>query len=221
MKSNFLEYIILYLLVACVALIVATLARISAISFGADGFTAFVVFVIALSVCAAIYLSIRVFLQELMLPWIEKGLNKIPFFRDKKKTASNPLDMEEIRNTDAVEKEKMLAFAQQYTQKTFASFAADEDVLRLCDYIGLFANKQNLNGLKPIKINDQLSSFDLYHFGWNIWNYFRIRKQDDIALFLKLAFSHTLRDVGVETIKKHLKDDERKGIIKISENIVE
>jgi hypothetical protein len=29
-------------------------------------------------------LSIRIFLQELMLPWVEKGLNKIPFFRDKR-----------------------------------------------------------------------------------------------------------------------------------------
>jgi hypothetical protein len=85
----------------------------------------------------------------------------------------------------------------------------------------LYANKQNLTSIKPIKINNQLSSFDLYHYGWNIWNHFRIRKQDDIALLLKLAFAHTLRDVEVETIKKHLKDDERKGIIKIRENIVE
>jgi hypothetical protein len=95
----------------------------------------------------------------------------------------------------------MLEYAQQYTQKAFASYATDEDVLRLCDYIGMFANKQNLKGIKPIKINDQLSFFDLYHFDWNIWNYFRIRKQDDIALLLKLAFAHTLRDVKVETIK--------------------
>ncbi|MDR2065662.1 MAG: hypothetical protein LBP85_08165 [Prevotellaceae bacterium] len=68
-----------------------------------------------------------------------------------------------------------MPYALQYTKKTFASYAADEEVIRLCEYIGMFANKQNVSCLKPVKINDQLSSFDLYHFGWNIWNHFRIR----------------------------------------------
>jgi hypothetical protein len=40
-----------------------------------------------------------------------------------------------------------------------------------------------------------------------------------MALFLKIVFANTLRGVEVETIKKHLKDDERKGIIKIKEDI--
>jgi hypothetical protein len=40
-----------------------------------------------------------------------------------------------------------------------------------------------------------------------------------MALFLKIVFAHTLQDVEVETIKKHLKDDEQKGIIKIKEYI--
>lgn len=61
---------------------------------------------------------------------------------------------------------------------------------------------------------------DIFHFGWNIWNYFRIGKQGDIALFLKLIFAHILRDVEAETVKKHLKDDENKGIIKIRETII-
>jgi hypothetical protein len=38
-------------------------------------------------------------------------------------------------------------------------------------------------------------------------------------LLLKLTFAYTLRDVEEETIKKHLKDEENKGIIKIKENI--
>jgi hypothetical protein len=40
-----------------------------------------------------------------------------------------------------------------------------------------------------------------------------------MALFLKIVFAHTLREVEIETIKKHLKDDEQKGIIKIKEDI--
>jgi hypothetical protein len=208
------------MLVACVALVVATLARLSALSLGADSFTAFVVFIIVLLVLSVVYLSIRLVIQNLMLPWIEKGLSKIPIFKNKIKTTSNLLKLDEIRIEDANKINKKLECAITYTQITFASYVTDEEILRLCEYIRLYADKQNLNNIKPLKINNQLSAFDLYHFGWNIWNHFRIRKQDDIALLLKLAFAHILRDVEVETIKKHLKDDERKGIIKIRENIV-
>jgi hypothetical protein len=45
-----------------------------------------------------------------MLPWIEKGLNKIPFFRNKKRITPNPLNMEEMRAANADEKEKMLEY---------------------------------------------------------------------------------------------------------------
>jgi hypothetical protein len=216
MKNNPLEYIILYIIVASVSLAIAALARTVALSLDADSFTAFVVFILTLLV-PAVYLSIRLVIQDFMLPLIEK----LPFFKKKNKITSNSLNLDEIRKNNDRKTGKELEYAIRYTQTTFASYAADEDILRLCEYIGFFANKQRLTNIKPITINDQLSSFDLYHFGWNIWNHFRIRKQDDIALLLKLAFADTLRDVEVETIKKHLKDDECRGIIKISENIVE
>ena len=38
---------------------------------------------------------------------------------------------------------------------------------------------------------------------------------------LKLVFAIPLKDMEVETIKKHLKDDELKGIIKIQEDLSE
>ncbi|GAB6394245.1 MAG: mobilization protein [Bacteroidales bacterium] len=217
MQNNPLEYIILYIMVAGVSLAIATLARIVALSLDADSFTAFVVFILTLLVLAVVYLSIRLVIQDFMLPSIEK----LPFFKNNNKVTSNSLNLDEIRKNNNRNTGKELEYAIRYTQTTFASYATDEDILHLCEYIGFFANKQKLTNIKPITINDQLLSFDLYHFGWNIWNHFRIRKQDDIALLLKLAFANTLRDVEVETIKKHLKDDERRGIIKISENIVE
>ena len=46
MKNNILQYIILYLLVACVALAIATLARMFAASMGFDSFTTFMVFIV-------------------------------------------------------------------------------------------------------------------------------------------------------------------------------
>jgi hypothetical protein len=81
MKNSLLQYIILYAIIACVALVLATLARISATSMGFDSFTSFMVFIIILVIEIIVYLSIHVFLQALMLPWIGKGLSKIPYFR--------------------------------------------------------------------------------------------------------------------------------------------
>lgn len=52
MKNNILEYIILYVMVACAALVIATLARIVATSMGLDGFTAFMAFIIVLAIQA-------------------------------------------------------------------------------------------------------------------------------------------------------------------------
>jgi hypothetical protein len=86
-------------------------------------------------------------------------------------------------------------------------------------YIDLYAERKELKNLTSIKVDNQLTTTDIYHFGWNIWNHCKVSKQDDMALLLKIVFAHTLRDVEIETIKKHLKDDEQKGIIKIKEDI--
>jgi hypothetical protein len=219
MKNNVLEYIILYTLVISAALIIATLTRMSAISLGVDSFTAFIIFIVVLGIEAVVYLSIHVILQELMLPWIGKGLSKIPYFYKKKIPTFNLLNTDEIRKNNTDEKGEKLNIAIHYTQKTFAPYANDDDIANLCDNIGLYVNKSNITNPKPIRINNQLTSLDIYHFGWNIWNHFKIGKQDDIASLLKSLFPHTLRDAETETIKKHLKDDERKGIIIIQENI--
>jgi hypothetical protein len=42
-----------------------------------------------------------------------------------------------------------------------------------------------------------------------------------MAYFLKKVFSGILNDVEVETIKRHLKDDELKGTIKILKRLSE
>ena len=221
MDDKRLEYIVLYIIIGSVGIGTATLIRLCVLGLGFDNFTANVVFVIFIAIAFAVYLSIQLVIQNLMIPFIEKVLMKIPFFRNNKKSTSNLLNMEEIRKKDVDKKEKKLEAVILYTQKIFASYATDEEINRLCDYIGMYANRRNIKDLKPIKINNQLTTLDIYHFGWNIWNHFRIGKQDDIALFMKLTFAHALRDVEIETIKKHLKDDERKGIIKIKENIIE
>ncbi|KAA6299997.1 MAG: hypothetical protein EZS26_003858 [Candidatus Ordinivivax streblomastigis] len=191
------------------------------------------VFIITLGVEIIVYLSIHVILQELMLPWIGKGLSKLPYFRNKIKTSSLPVMGKEEINRNQIRKEYSLAelkkrnntktIAIQYTQTTFTPYLADLDIIRLCGYIDLYAERKEFKNLTLVKVNTQLTTIDIYHFGWNIWNHFKfgkVGKQDDMALFLKIVFAHTLREVEIETIKKHLKkDDEQKGIIKIKEDI--
>jgi hypothetical protein len=223
MKNNFLEYVILYILVVSAALIIATLARMSAVSLGIDSFTAFIVFTVVLGIEAVVYLSIHVILQGLMLPWIGKGLSKIPYFRKRIKV-DNQKNREEHSQSKVQEWDKTKAIANQYTQATFALYLADSEIIRLCDYINLYAEKKDFRNLSPLKESNQLSTTDILHFGWNIWNHFKVGKvgnQGDMALFLKIVFAHTLREVEVESVKKHLKDDERKGIVKIEEDISE
>lgn len=241
MKNNILEYIILYIIVACVALVIATLARMSAVLMGFDGFTTFMVFIIVLIILAIVYLSIHVVLQNMMLPWIGNGLAKIPYFRKKieqrqvSQIVADPkieekeakidisesdVSLDDIRNEQqkniAKEQEDILNIALDYTRKSFALYLSDEDLNILCRNIRAYMNRLDENELKPVKVKE-LSTIDLRHFGWNIWNYFKPRNQMDIANLLKIVFPDIFKDVTAETIKSHLKDDELKGIIKIKE----
>lgn len=245
MKNNILEFIILYVIIACVALVIATLARMSAVLMGFDGFTAFMVFIIVLVILGVVYLSIHVVLQNLMFPWIGNGLAKIPYFRKKiEQRQVSPIvieqqveeteaetdipdlevSFEDIRSEQqqniAKEQEEKLNIALDYTRKSFALYLSDEDLDVLCRNVCAYMNKLKEKELKPVRVKD-LSALDLRHFGWNIWNYFKPRNQMDIACFLKIVFPDIFKETEVETIKRHLKDDELKGIIKIKENLSE
>lgn len=243
MKNNILEYIILYVIVACAALVIATLARVFAVSMGFDGFTAFIVFLVVLAIQVIVYLSIHVVLQNLMLPWIGNGLAKIPYFRKKIEQrqvlpiavelqiedntsddmSESSISLEDIRSEQqqniAKEQEEILNIALDYTRKSFALYLSDEDLDVLCRNIRAYMNKLDEDELRPVKVK-KLSALDLRHFGWNIWNYFKPRNQMDIANFLKTVFPSIFKDVTAESIKSHLKDDELKGIIKIEESLV-
>lgn len=235
MKNNRLEYIILYVLVASTALIIATLARISAFSLGVDNFTAFFVFIVVLGIEVALYLSIHVVLQDLMTPWISRLLLKVPYFKNKTKSTqpidkitiqtTKPPSLEDIRNEQlqnkVKEREEKLNTALNYTRKTFAPYASDGQIEILCGNLQLYSDKLNLENLRSIKTSKDLSSVDISHFGWNIWNHFNVSKRIEIAHFLKSVFPDILKDVEVESIKSHLKDDELKGIIKIRKSLID
>lgn len=228
------ELVIIYMLCGCAGIVIAALARLSALKLGLDVFTANLVFVVFIAIAVSIFLSIQLTIKNLMFPWIKKLLLKMPHFNNKieKMSPLRKIDTseqkpvpslkdwrnEQLQNI-AKEKERKLEAALHYAKKTFVSHSSDEQIDILCEDLIQYANRLDLNNLKPVIIKSDLSALDLLHFGWNIWNHFRINNQNNAAHFLKRVFAVPLKDMEVETIKKHLKDDELKGIIKIQEDL--
>jgi hypothetical protein len=130
--------------------------------------------------------------------------------------------IEELRQEQlqkrALEQEEQINTAIKYTRKAFVLYATGADIEVLIQNLHIYINKLDLKELKPIKVNE-LTINDLRHFGWNIWNHFKPRKQEDIAYFPKAAFPEIFKEAEVESIKRHLKDDEKKGVIKIEMEI--
>ena len=117
------------------------------------------------------------------------------------------------------EQEEKLNIALNYTRKSFVLYLSDKELDILCHNVQIYINKRGITGLHPVKVKE-LTAIDLRHFGWNIWNYFKPREQVEIASFLKTVFPDIFRETEVKSIKRHLKDDELKGFIKIEENIM-
>lgn len=117
----------------------------------------------------------------------------------------NELDIirEKHEQDEIIRKREVLDVAIQYTRTTFAPFADDQNINRLCEYVIKYSTGIELKNIEPVRVKD-LQNIDLYHFGWNIWNHFRINTQDDIALFLKVVFAKNLKGVDTSTIRKKL-----------------
>ncbi|SCY15443.1 hypothetical protein SAMN02927916_1294 [Flavobacterium anhuiense] len=130
-------------------------------------------------------------------------------------------DIEQIReqrqNAIKNQKQARIDAAIRYAQLEFALYASDDDLKQLGRNIMIYAEGIDFEKIKPVKVKD-LTNLDLYHFGWNMWNCFKVSRQDRAAKFLKLTFADALKDVEENSIKTHLKDDEQKGLIKIMED---
>lgn len=144
---------------------------------------------------------------------IEPIGNEIPVIND--------LDAirEKHHQNEITRKQEVLEVAIQYTRTTFAPFADDQNVNCLCEYVIQYSTGTELKNVEPIRVKD-LQNIDLYHFGWNIWNHFRINTQEDIALFLKIVFSKKLEDVDTDTIRKKLTFNEGKCKIELKKGII-
>ncbi|TLX72280.1 mobilization protein [Labilibacter sediminis] len=222
MNPKYLEYIVVYLSVLVGCVLLGTCARLFVINIGADEFTAGIVFWAVTILGVITYAILALLIDGLYMATVRW------FFRKKKQSKlfnlnlNNSEKIEQIRTeqqqlNDKIEKDKK-DIAVNYTQQEFAAYCSDEDLDLLCQYVILYSENKSLKDIRPIIVKD-LSNLDLYHFGWNIWNHFKVSKQIEVASFLKKVFPELLNDVEKETIKRHLKDDELKGVVKIRKSL--
>jgi hypothetical protein len=131
------------------------------------------------------------------------------------------VNLQSVRKTQLQQKQQnesgKLQIALDYTRNQFALYVTDEDLDALCNAVSLYSKKEGIPNYISVHTNG-LTNLDLYHFGWNIWNYFRPIKQEEISKLLKSVFV-SLDDIDLDSIKSHLKDEPQKGNIKIQEDL--
>lgn len=196
--------------------------RLIVIGAGSDEFTANTVFWAVTAFGLIVYAVLNLLIDGLFTATLRK------FFPKKAQTKTSempPLITESLEEIRAEQKRKAddkkrikREYAVQYTRKEFAPYVSDGDLELLCRYVELYADQLPISDIQPIRVKT-LTTLDLYHFGWNIWNYLKVSKQDDISLFLKHVFAYNLKDVEPDSIKSHLKDDPKKGRILVWERM--
>ena len=229
MNTKYFEHIVVYLSVLVVCVIIALFARVVALRLGVDEFTAQIVFWSVVAIGIIVYSILSILVEGLFTALVKFFFPK----KQEEKTNDKASDAGAGQVVDGVDspssaqqQQKLMdqkvqdkrAIAIKYTQQQFAPYVSDKDLLKLCEYIELYSAKLPLSHVEPINIKG-LVALDLFHFSWNIWNHFRVGKQDEISQFLKQVFAITFKDVEVGSIKSHLRDDEKKGTIPIVQSL--
>lgn len=135
---------------------------------------------------------------------------------------SEPSEYEVIR-TNAIAKKNhaiqtKLEKVISYTKQTMVAYMSEEDLNRLCTYVAEYSTDNTLQKISPVKVDSQLKSIDIMHFGWNIGKAFGI-KRIHTATFIKNVFAHTLRDLEISTIERKMSHTESECSIKLNDKI--
>ena len=106
-----------------------------------------------------------------------------------------------------------------YTKQTMVAYMSEEDLNRLCAYVAEYSTGDTLQKISPVKVDSQLKSIDIMHFGWNIGKAFN-KKRIHTAIFIKNIFSYTLRNLEISTIERKMSHTESECHIKLDINII-
>lgn len=210
------------LLVIVATLVMATVIRFIVLAAGTDTGTANLVFVIVIGVCAIVYLVISVVVGESFLPWIFRKLPKpdvpapievpVSTVRDEPTEPTLPpvaAIKEEAEKLFIARRTEKLNIFLEYTHLTVGPHVSAEGLERLRDCIARYAREEALpDDLTPIR-TEKLSNFDLFHFGWNMAEYFDIGKKYEVVPWLQKVFAN-LKELEPSYIKGKLYTSETK-----------
>ncbi len=244
MNKRQTEYIALYLFVFGAILLFGVMARKFVLIKGYDEFSSAVTFFATVVVLSALYISLQMTLNELLLPRMEKFLMRFPAFQKLEKVAvatdvptiaaepieeiaiveitPQPSEYEVLRANAIAEQERAsqakLERVLDYTKQTMVAYMSEEELNRLCGYITEYSLGDTPREISPVKVDSALKSIDLMHFGWNIGKAFG-KKRIHTATFIKNVFAHTLRDIEISTIERKMSHTESECRIKLDDNI--
>ena len=137
-------------------------------------------------------------------------------------TISKPSEYEVLRTNSIAKKNRAIQTKLEkvisYTKQTMVAYMSEEDLNRLCTYVAEYSTGDTLQKISPVKVDSQLKSIDIMHFGWNIGKAFG-RKRIHTATFIKNVFAHTLRDSEISTIERKMSHTESVCHIKLNGNL--
>lgn len=245
MKIKYFEYIAIYLSVFLACIFIGYAAREYFIRNGADEFTINLFFWVGIGLGVLLFVFVILFLDPIV-KWTVKQLSKNAKSKlvEKQKAESkniqtvsstekldipveNNADTNVIRKAQQEKKtqqdQEKLQIALNYTKQKFAQYVSDKDLDFLCDAVASYSRKERISDSILVETKN-LSTTDLYHFGWNIWKHFGGSShlyQQEIAVFLKSTFQK-LNKLNIGSIKNHLTDsDTKETVIKLQEDLAE
>lgn len=136
--------------------------------------------------------------------------------------SNQPSEYEILRANAMTEKERTsqekLNKVIAYTKQTLVSYLDETALNRLCGYVTGHYLSNSLSKIEPIKVDSQLKTIDIMHFGWNIGKAFG-KPRLQTATFIKRVFAHTLRDSEISTIERKMSHTESECRIKLDKKI--
>ena len=243
MNKRQTEYIALYLFVFGAILLFGVLARKFVLVKGYDEFSAAVGFFATVVVLSALYISLQMTLNELLLPRMEKFLMSFPAFQKLENvaivaetpavavepieevadTTPQPTEYEVLRANVIAERERAsqakLERVLDYTKQTMVPHMSEAELDRLCGYITEYSLGDTPREVSPVSVDSALKSIDLMHFGWNIGKALG-KRRIHTATFIKRVFAYALRDIEVSTIERKMSHTESECRIKLDGEIV-
>lgn len=244
MNKRHTEYIALYLFVFGAILLFGVLARKFVLVNGYDEFSSAVAFFATVVVLSALYISLQMTLNELLLPRMEKFLMRFPAFQkledvagaDTPAVVTEPIEEVAVAETtpqpseyevlraNAIAKQERASQAKlecvlNYAKQTMVAYMSEAELDRLCGYITEYSLGDTPCEVSPVSVDSALKSIDLMHFGWNIGKAFG-KKRIHTATFIKHVFVHALRDIEISTIERKMSHTESECRIKLDGKIM-